>query len=55
MSYNFAAKEARIRQKVTNFIYKYSIVFLSTYSGLLGSIGCPEEYWKFQRFVKVVE
>ena len=55
MSYNFAANEARIRQKVTNFIYKYSTVFLSTYSGFLGRIGCPEEYWKLQGFVKVVE
>jgi len=55
MSYNFAAEEARISQKVTNFIYKYSIVFLSTYSGFLGRIGCPEEYWKLQGFVKVVE
>ena len=55
MSYNFATNEARIRQKVTNFIYKYSTVFLSTYSGFLGRIGCPEEYWKLQGFVKVVE
>ena len=55
MSYNFAAKEARICQMIKNFIYKYPTIFLSTYSSLLGRIGCPEEYWKLQGFVKVVE
>ena len=55
MSYNFAAKEARICQMIKNFIYKYPTIFLSTYSSLLGRIGCPEEYWKLQRFVKVIE
>jgi hypothetical protein len=45
MSYNFSAKEARIRQKIKNFIYKYLAAFFNTYPGLLGRIGCPEECW----------
>jgi len=28
MSYNFSAQDARIHQKIKNFIYKYSAVFL---------------------------
>ena len=55
MSYNFSAKEARIRQQVKMHAYKYSIVFHNTYPGFFGRIGCPEECWQFQRLVKVIE
>ena len=55
MSYSFSAKEARICQKIKNFIYKYSAVSLRTNSSLLGRIGCPEKRWQLQRLVKVIE
>ena len=55
MSYNFSAKEARIRQKIKNFNSKYSAVFPNTYPCIFGRILGPEEYWKLQRLVKIIE
>ena len=55
MSYNFSAKEARIRQKIKNFNSKYSAVFPNTYPCIFGRILCPEECWKLQRLVEVIE
>ena len=36
-------------------IYKYSIVFLNTYPGIFGRIGCREKCRQFQRLIKVIE
>ena len=55
MSYNFSAKEARVYQKIKTLITSTRRCFFNTYPCIFGRILGPEEYWKLQRFVKIIE
>ena len=56
MTYNFSAKEAKNSSEDKKMLTKSTRqCFPNTYPCILGRVFRPEECWKFQRLVKIVE
>ena len=52
---NSFAKEWFHQKSKGNYSYKYSKMLTNTYPRILERITCPEEHWKSQGLVKIVE